>query len=363
MSLITLVVTNNCNLHCTYCYETHNPSVMSFDTAKKIIDTELNCIDNDDHTEFDFFGGEPFLNFNLIREIFEYIKSSSKQLNKQVHCFASTNGTLIHGEIQNWLSENIADFTLGLSFDGNKNMQNINRCNSFDEIDLDFFLKNYPMQPIKMTISKETLPYLFEGVKFLHDYGFEVNCNLAYGIDWSSKDNESILEEQLYKLIDYYIKNPQIKPCLLLERSILPVAMSTDSIERSCGAGVNMRTYDIDGVCYPCQFFMPISVGVERAKPLGTIILPEKVDISLLDKKCQTCCANSICDTCYGSNYNERDNIYSRSSDMCNLNKIIIRARSYFKGKQFLNNQLTLGKDEKQALLRSIKIIQENLLY
>ena len=361
MSLVTLVVTNNCNLHCKYCYETHNEGVMTLDTAIKIIDTELKCIDKDEIIEFDFFGGEPFLNFTLIRDIYDYIKQQARYLGKKVHCFASTNGTLIHGEIQNWLHDNISDFTLGLSFDGNKFMQDINRCNSFDCIDLDFFLKNYPTQPIKMTISQETLPHLYDGVKFLHDYGFEVNCNLAYGIDWANKDNEKILEKQLSKLIEYYIANPKIKPCLLLERSILPVAFSSEYIERPCGAGINMRTYDVDGKCYPCQFFMPISVGNERAKTLGAIEFPDKIIVSKLDEECQSCCAKSICDSCYGSNYSERNNIYSRSRALCNLNKIIIRARSFFKAKQFLNNQLSLDDNEKQALLRSIKIIQEHL--
>lgn len=362
MSLITLVVTNNCNLHCTYCYESHNTEFMTFDTAKGIVDAELKRVDNGDMVEFDFFGGEPFLNFALIKNVYEYIKRQADNMNKKFHCFASTNGTLVHGEVQHWLRENMKHMTLGLSFDGNKHMQDINRCNSFDSIDLDFFLKNYPTQPIKMTISQETLPHLYDGVKFLHDYGFEVNCNLAFGIDWTNKDNEVILERQLSQLIDYYIQNPKIKPCLLLERSILPVALSSEYIERPCGAGVNMRTYDVDGKCYPCQFFMPISVGADRAKTLGNIEFPDKIAVSLLDKECQSCCVKSICDSCYGSNYNERNSIFSRSRTMCTLNKIVIRARSYFKAKQFLHNQLSLEKDEKQALLRSIKIIQENIL-
>ena len=65
---------------------------------------------------------------------------------------------------------------------------------------------------VKMTISRETLPTMAEGVIYAHKRGFEVSCNLAYGIDWSDPDNVAILDRELHKLIDFYIANPQITP-------------------------------------------------------------------------------------------------------------------------------------------------------
>ena len=63
---ISLIVTERCNLSCVYCYE-HNKSAkqMTFDVAKKIIDEELINLDKYEYM-IDFFGGEPFLNFELI---------------------------------------------------------------------------------------------------------------------------------------------------------------------------------------------------------------------------------------------------------------------------------------------------------
>ena len=78
-------------------------------------------------------------------------------------------------------------------------MHNINRSNSYDDIDLDFFLEMYPAQDVKMTISKDTLPNLAEGVIELHHKGFLVSCNLAYQIDWSAEENVEILNRELNK--------------------------------------------------------------------------------------------------------------------------------------------------------------------
>lgn len=72
--IVTLVLTQNCNLNCSYCYEhSKTKKTMSVETAKKIIEKEINT--NDEYPEiiFEFFGGEPFLEFDLIKELYEYI--------------------------------------------------------------------------------------------------------------------------------------------------------------------------------------------------------------------------------------------------------------------------------------------------
>lgn len=256
-------------------------------------------------------------------------------------------------------------FTCGLSLDGNKEMHNLNRCNSFDNIDLDFFVKNYPTQPVKMTVSPDSLPWLFQGVKFLHEIGFQISNNLAYGIDWSDETNLAILNAQLSLLIEYYLKNPNVKPCSLLDESIAPLAYYSPNtqckFEKHCGAGINMVTYDVNGIPYPCQLFMPLSVG-NRAKRMGDIYFPEYVPIRSLNDDCQDCIVNSLCSFCYGSNYKERNNIYSHDKNLCRYNKLLIKARAFFKAKQYILGQLSVDKNEEQAILRNIKIIQENLV-
>ena len=137
---VTLTLTQACNLSCTYCYEHHKSNRrMSVETAKSIVDYELKNFADFEGIEFDLFGGEPFLAFDLVREITDYICSKKGDIPCTV--FATTNGTLVHGEVQDWLREHVGCFICGLSLDGTRDMHNVNRSNSYDDIDLDFFLE------------------------------------------------------------------------------------------------------------------------------------------------------------------------------------------------------------------------------
>lgn len=357
---ISLTLTATCNLSCSYCYESNKGSKkMDISTAKRIIDYELENMGSYKSIEFDFFGGEPFLEFDLIRELTTYI--CERKMDVPCTVFATTNGTLVHGKIQTWLKEHPC-FVCGLSLDGTREMHNLNRSNSYDAVDLNFFAQQYPDQDVKMTISKETLPMLAEGVIDLHKRGFLVSCNLAYGIDWSDQQNSIFLYRELNKLIDYYLENPDIEPCSMLGMPISNIGFHFDEAVRYCGAGIHMRSYDVDGQCYPCQFFMPLSIGEKKAKQARDIkfpkdILPER----LIEKKCRKCVIRSACPNCFGSNYASSGNIYHRDDNMCRLTKIIMKARSYFRAKQWELGQIHESPDEVEALLRAIIKIQEEL--
>lgn len=356
---ITLTLTNRCNLNCSYCYESEkNDKSMTFQVAKKIIDSEISKQENR-MIIFELFGGEPFLEFNLITEIYSYIES--KKINRWI-MFATTNGTLVHDNIQTWLITHKEHFICGLSLDGTPKMHNLNRSNSFDKIDLNFFLNQYPKQHIKMTISPETLPNLYDGVVFMHKKGFRVSCNLAFGIDWSNSNNAKLLERELSKLIDFYLQNPAIEPCSILGINFDQLGYQRDkTIRKWCGTGTHMHTYDTDGKCYPCQFFMPISAGTERAREIGSISFDEIIPVQKLDKKCQECTIANVCPTCYGSNYVSNGSIYSKDDNYCFLTKITLRARSYFRAKQWEKGQLHLSSERECALLNAILLIQNDV--
>lgn len=113
---------------------------MDVAVAKKIIDKEIENSSDYDRLEFDLFGGEPFLAFDLIQEITDYI--CNRKISKPHTIFLTTNGTLVHGKIQDWLIEHSCCVVCGLSLDGTREMHNINRSNSYDSIDLDFFSDN-----------------------------------------------------------------------------------------------------------------------------------------------------------------------------------------------------------------------------
>lgn len=359
---VSMTLTQSCNLSCRYCYEhfkTSNP--MDFDIAYSIINNELNRKDDYELVVLDFFGGEPFLQFELIKNLVEKVRTEEWEHEYIFSC--CTNGTLVHGEIQNWLIENSDCFVCVLSYDGTKEMQNINRSNSAGMIDLDFFLTQYGDEAVKMTVSPDTLSMLAEGVIFLQERGFEVSCNPAYGVDWSDKKNTQLLERELNKLTDYYIDNPELTPCSMLDMGIDTVAFGTDKIFRFCGCGIDMVSYDVDGKPYPCHLFMPLSAGMEKAAKASEIIFyDEEIPTELIEDKCKNCIIKSVCPTCYGSNYILFDDIYKHDDSYCILTKIIIKARSYFKGKQWELGQLKLSYEDEQMLLKSILIIQENLV-
>ena len=98
------------------------------------------------------FGGEPFIKFEHIKNIVEYVEANYSSRNITV--FISTNGTLLTEEIKNWIRRYKHLLVCGLSYDGTPEMQDINRSNSSSLIDLDFFATTYPDQEVKMTISK-----------------------------------------------------------------------------------------------------------------------------------------------------------------------------------------------------------------
>lgn len=360
---ITLCITESCNLNCTYCYENHKSSKqMSFETATRIIDYEMSIRDKFEGVVFNLFGGEAFLNFDLIKQIVNYLETHYNCSALKWHCFISTNGTLVHDCVQDFLREHQHSISCGLSLDGTRECHNVNRGNSFDDIDLSFFSELYKNQCIKMTISAETLSHLAECVIFAHKKGFEVACNLAYGIDWSSADNTAVLEVELKKLIEYYLQNKAVKPCTMLNEPIYKVAIKSKKATRECGAGQLMRSYDTAGVCYPCQFFMPISIGDEAAKKSLDIhwhddVIPE----DKLDSRCNDCILKACCHICYGSNYASTGNIYLHEDNWCKLNKIIFKARAYFRIKQFEGGILPGSDVEQKATLQAALMILEKL--
>ena len=350
---VMLTTTERCNLNCTYCYEKNKTlKSMSYNTAIDIISKELTEDDEYDEVEIQFFGGEPFFEAELIKDVCSYIWS--KKWPKKYQCFTTTNGTLVHGEIKEWLLKNKDRFICSLSLDGTKRAHDINRCNSFDLIDIDFFKSTWPEQTVKMTISPESLPYLAESVIYIHELGFSFHNNLAYGVDWSDERLLAVLEEQLKILADFYIDHPEIPQCSMLGMSIENVILGR-RIERWCGAGVSMRSYDTFGNLYPCHMFQPISTELVQpdVKQRTTF---EK--LNTLDPKCIDC------PTCYGHNYSATGDIAKRDEGLCKFTKANTLATSYIWLKKFERynaDELGVPVERACAILDGAKLIQEKL--
>ena len=312
-----LMVTHACNLNCTYCYETHKRNAyMDTDLAKEIILREAQFVsdsDTFDEMEIDFMGGEPFMNFPLIKSVVEWLEQGV--ISVPWICFATTNGTLLTDEIKAWLREHKTSINLGASYDGTVKMQSTNRGTDKYKLDLEFFREVWPNQPLHMTISKETLPTLAEGVLDIQKRGYNVEAALAEGIDWTIKD-ALMYREQLCLLKDAYLKNTALTPLNRLSRFVDVFDLPADEKVQPkwCGTGKYMATYDIDGKKYGCHMFTPVVCG---DKALLSDAVEWDAPESTADDYCKTCVLRGFCPTCPGFNYKYRGHIAVRDKRWC----------------------------------------------
>lgn len=127
---ITLQVTQQCNLRCKYCvysgeYESrgHSQKRMSFETAKKGVEFLMKRSSAQDTVNIGFYGGEPLLEFALIKRLVAYVKENFGA--KQVLFTITTNGTLFNDEIDTFLQQH--DFNVLVSLDGPEEVHDRNR--------------------------------------------------------------------------------------------------------------------------------------------------------------------------------------------------------------------------------------------
>lgn len=318
---VTLMITRNCNLQCSYCYEPFKcrdkTKEMTFETAKKILQDEFALVENSadyDEIEIDFMGGEPFMNFTLIKQVVEWLERDPPPV--PYICFATTNGTLVHKH-ERWLRAHSGSFRLGGSYDGTAKMQQTNRGTGRKFYDNTKLLHDlYPDQGFHMVISKETLPSLADGVLSIQREGYLLMAALAQGVDWDDRD-ATIYSRELTKLAKAYLgKDKELKPINLLTRPLMTIADDPETVEQKkfCGTGRQMVTYDYDGTPYGCHLFTPVVLG-ENATPLS------RVDYDCTDSNadpfCAKCHLKGVCPTCPGFNYRYRGSLGLRDHRWC----------------------------------------------
>lgn len=183
-----LNVTHDCNLRCRYCYAGDKiDRPMDMPTARQAVDFLADQAD--DNCVITFFGGEPLLEFDLIREIVAY---SRKKYDRRVQFRMSTNGTLIRPQILDYFEDNGLYFVL--SIDGNQRQHDANRAfadnrGSYRSISrhLNDILDFNPYTIAVSVVTPETTEYVSEGVRHLFDQGFRyVLQTLDYSAPWTT---------------------------------------------------------------------------------------------------------------------------------------------------------------------------------
>ena len=354
----SLCVAHKCNLSCVYCYQKHkSDKKMSLDTGKNVIDWIFNNVTTETDIEISFIGGEPLLEFELIKDIYNY--TITKYVKNNYIFYATTNGAIITDEMKKWFTENKERFTLGLSLDGDKETHNFNRSNSFDDIDIMFFKKNWPEQGIKMTLSEYSLANFAHDIKYLHslDYGDIRGVNLSEGdFDWDNEKYIEILIPQLKELVDFYLKNPGLKVNQMFDKRLDFCEMQNDWNQKWCGMGEGTVLFDVDGKKYPCAFFTPMTFScVELEKILETDFKNNNI---FLDENCKNnCYIYPICPSCYGSNYIVNKNFNIRNKSKCKIQKLTSLFIADLQAKKISSNNGMI-KDE-NILYHTIEAIKK----
>lgn len=218
---ITFIVTKDCQLVCKYCYLVgKNPNEkMTLDVAKKAVNKilENSYFFNEERVVWDFIGGEPLLEIDLITNIVDYIEMRLEALShhwkNNYGIRITTNGLLYKSQkVQNFISKYQNILNLSISIDGTKRKQDLNRVfpngkGSYDIVSksVKLWSRQFDNIATKMVISSEDLPFVAESGIHLLELGIiKLDMNLVVEDVWHEGD-DLILEEQLIKFADEVI--------------------------------------------------------------------------------------------------------------------------------------------------------------
>lgn len=368
---ITFIVTKDCQLACKYCYLVgKNPSErMSWTIAKQSVDYILSQEKQmgEDSVIWDFIGGEPFLEIDLIDRICDYLKIEMFRRNHKwfnsYRISISTNGINYDSDkVQQFILKNRQHLSIGITIDGTKRKHDLNRVwkgnktkGSYDDVvkNIPLWLKQFPNAGTKVTISSNDIPYIAESVVHLYSLGIhDVNINCVFEDVWKPGD-DVLFENQLIKLADYIIEGNYYKDhyCSFFNEDI---GHSLDCISQNqnwCGAG-KMLAIDADGNFYPCTRFAQYSLRNKPPLIIGNI--NDGIDQNKLrpfltldrctqsNRECIDCEVAEGCAWCQGENYDAADTptIFQRSTTICKMHKARVRANNYYWHK--LNKKLTI---------------------
>ena len=139
---LCLHIAHSCNLNCEYCFAAQGKyhgkdSLMSFETGKRALDFLIENSGTRRNLEVDFFGGEPLLNFEVVKQLVKYARSIEKEHNKNFRFTLTTNGVLIDDDVIDFCNAEMDNVVLSL--DGRKEIHDFSRkdiggAGSYDKI-------------------------------------------------------------------------------------------------------------------------------------------------------------------------------------------------------------------------------------
>lgn len=375
---ITFIVTKDCQLACKYCYLVgkNETERMTWETAKAAIDYILEHEEDRNFKQesvvFDFIGGEPFLEIDLIDKICDYIKSEMFRRNH--HWFNSyrfsfsTNGINYDSEkVQKFIEKNRTHLSIGITIDGTKRKHDLNRVykgsekGSYDDVvrNIPLWTKQFPEAGTKVTISSADLPYICESVLHLYDLGIkQVNINCVFEDVWKEGD-DLLFEEQLTELADKIIDGGKYEEnaCSFFSENMGKPLDCKLQNNNWCGAG-RMLAVDAAGNFYPCTRFAQYSLRDKEAWIIGNT--KDGIDENKLrpfltldrctqsTEECKDCEVAEGCAWCQGENYDaaKTHTVFERATAICKMHKARVRANNYYWNKLYRKLELEGKREE-----------------
>ena len=279
---IQLCITQACNLACIYCYAEESGSnarnqLMSFETAKQSIDYLVRGSGSQKRLSIQFFGGEPLMNFKLMKQVVEYCESISQKSDKVFSYAVSTNCTLLDEEVQDYLVK--YRFGVLVSVDGDAEIHNRQRPfrdgrPSYDLVMKNAialnekFIKNKLRPPrIRANIINGNANRLAEITNAFSDLGFKaigvapimerLGENAPFGMDddalakWSEQADNQFCYWLDCTENDKTVKNSYITREVHRKFGILKSKRIFGGVR--CGVGRGVNIVDVDGNIYPCH--------------------------------------------------------------------------------------------------------------
>lgn len=281
---LCLHIAHDCNLKCKYCFaeegEYHGKrSLMSAEVGKAALDFVVKNSASRKNLEIDFFGGEPLMNFDVVKEIVAYGKELEKSNDKKFRFTITTNGMLLDEEKQKFINENMHNVVLSL--DGRKEINDAMRPRAGGQGSYDVIVPKYQSLAesrnqqnyyVRGTFTRNNLDFC-EDVLHIADLGFEqisvepvvAEDSMPYAIkeedlpalylEYEKLAKELMKRRQEGKGFQFFHFNIDLSggPCVMKRLS-------------GCGSGTEYLAVTPEGDLYPCHQF----VGMEEFK-MGTV--------------------------------------------------------------------------------------------
>ena len=350
-----LMLTEDCNQRCDYCFvEGKNRfNRMPWKVARKAVDVLFKESRDKPEVKVLYFGGEPMLEFDLIKKITLYAEAGGKKTGKKVKFDMTTNGTLFDEERTAFLARHGIKFLL--SIDGDRRTHDLHRRSLDGESSYEKITRNLPLmkkyQPwlgARMTAQPDTVGRIYDNVLHLARRGInQFLIGPATGIDWTDEELD-IYRDEMIRVI-HWLKD-QLAAGRHFRVSTLEENFETMRGRRhiwGCRAGRQSVTVTARGEIYPCSKMLGAE-GLKGIFRLGNLdegitgiyrrlVLCGMVPVER--EKCEKCRYADYCmGGCYATNYQATGSVFEPDPMECRLKErttAIIREADKIFGPEF----------------------------